>query len=399
MGAQDAGDAASSPTAELPEDLRAALASHASAIGDISLQWKTTRSAPLGIDELFGRLGLNPPGDGGASFFAPEEIAFVQKEGKVRFRYEYSNSSFIPIRAKDSGETELGETQRTVLEITYDGEKFYRGLPYLSEDMPGTLAIDTVEDAPTSAFQSVIDVDLERPSYFYQAGLKAPTSIRDFQTPELRSLILDLLAEGYTFSSAKDAGDAGQFVDIELSSTARNYRFRLDKNRGHAVVSREEFTPSGGLIARAEMLDFRQVDSRAGVWLPHRCSVKNYQWGGRPATPSNEVLVGEEFEVLQVTATTAADNEFVLSYEIPGLAVADGTLENADKSEDGFIHYVMPADPADLDEAIRRAIEGKPQDFGGDRFRSTVILLNIVVVILVGLALLWSRKKRSSATS
>jgi hypothetical protein len=49
--------------------------------------------------------------------------------------------------------------------------------------------------------------------------------------------------------------------------------------------------------------------------------------------------------------------KFTLNYDKPGTAIADARLPGAEKAEGGRIDYRVPADPKDLDEAVRAAQE------------------------------------------
>ena len=136
-------------------------------------------------------------------------------------------------------------------------------------------------------------------------------------------------------------------------------RFYFDPAMGFAIRRGEELTSSGELVVRSDMSDFVEL-SASNVWLPKQCKATYYTWYTVPDVITAEPLTYEHFTVKELDQERIPMERFSLNYTVPGTIVSDATLPQAKDQPEGYVRYSIPADPEDLDAAIRSAVDGRP---------------------------------------
>jgi hypothetical protein len=151
---------------------------------------------------------------------------------------------------------------------------------------------------------------------------------------------------------------AEHFV-VELLSGGKKHRFWLDPALGHAVRRHEVRTDSGALAVVSENSDFVKLTDPE-IWLPRRCRAEwhTWPWVKDKEPPSRETALVVDIQATRLERTKIAPEKFTLKYDKPGSYISDARLPGAEKSERGRIDFIVPADPANLQEAVQAAQEG-----------------------------------------
>jgi len=392
----------------LPSDVVEALEANSRAFDAIVLEYRQERTRHLPADAFF-RIVKGPKWvHGDTTFLDPQQTEYHYQDGKVYIHYSFTVPKLDFAHEVDTHGMSIKEVEKLPLrcvgkmsgeiDIAFDGQKFYEGNRNDGGDGPPTLLIETPEDEENSALKGNEDRPRSPVYFWYYAGFKIPFSLRDYQRPRMRSLILDLLAGGSRLSSIDERFEEGRtHLGVTVLSKDRVYSFQLDRSLNYAVRRQEEQTLDGRTLHIATLSDFHEAPGRDTVWLPHRCTVEYCQWRKRPTNPTAEPFLTETYTVTKCESHPVAVKQFLAVYNVPGALIGDGTLPNAEKTEHGQINYTVPANPEDLDRVIERAIDSTPftiSDLATHRGVRLFVVFNVLLFVAVVFAL-WRRWRRS----
>lgn len=395
----------------LPVEVVEALENNAQAFDPIILEWVRERTKHLPAEKFF-RIVKGPKWvKGDTTFLSPQRAEYRYERGKVHVYYSSTAPLFGFADNVDTHGMSLDEvsdlpltfvgTAPMEIDIAFDGKKFYQGSRQIGGVGPPHMVIETPGDFENPAFQEAMDWQQCPAFFWYYAGLKTPFTVRDYQWPKMRSLVLDLLARGGDLSQVeRETNGLHQYLKITLVTEDRVHFFDLDQSLNYAVRRQEERTPDGKTLYVSSLSDFHLAPSKENIWLPHRCVVEYYQWQQKPPSPTSEAFFTETYTVTKCESRPIPDGDlevFSSFYIKPGARIADGTLPNAEKSEHGQICYTVPIDLDDLDKVIQAAIEGKsftPSDPTRRRLIQVFVLVNVLVIAVV---LFWVWRSRSGA--
>jgi hypothetical protein len=394
----------------LPPEIVKAIEHNGQAFDPITVEWTRERNGRPSETAVCQMIMGSSWANGDLTFLAPARGQFKYQKGKV---YTYCRESIAVIDYDDTAKPQDASAQKKRLikctgtkemetDVGFDGGKLYYGHRQESGVDPPVLLIARPDNVPPLKGRE--DKPIYPLPYLRFAGLRVPSSPRDYaQHFKARSLILDLLERGayVTQSEPKSEGGA-RYLTISLVAKDATYLVDLDPSRNYALRRFEERTPAGKLICVADLSDFREVPGKKDFWLPHRCDVQYYQWEGRPATPTPEPFFVETYVITRCESQPIADRDFVVFYNVPGTNVGDATLPNAEKSFNGQIGYVVPADSQDLDKVVQAAIHGTPLSrtvshaprSQPHRLAIIIILSNLLVICVIIVLL---RRRRRTA--
>jgi hypothetical protein len=196
----------------------------------------------------------------------------------------------------------------------------------------------------------------------------------------------DALSAGFVVERVEATG-AGPCV--VLSRPAE--RVWLDPALGYAVRKREFYDPPTGLVReRYTNDDFR--DAGGGVWLPWRCHWELCGWSRAPEAYRGRPLVRYTFAVSKLELNAVPDALF--EERIPaGIQVMDTTILPPKDGQFRAVLYVMPADLGDLEGTIEHALRREVAAHARARWVRLFLLANAVVLALVLIHRLVSRRR------
>jgi len=373
--------------AEIPPEVRQALENNARSFAPIALTLEKQRSVPEPPTTVATKLL-----DRWTGFVKPCTYEYLSQDGMcyARFNTWVRSSSTIP----GTDKVKEGVSAKWA-EMSWNGKCVYRGMPSME---PRMLSIVPIEKAET-------DIELKRArwyaedDYFGMVGIAVPRAMKELPAGPQSEVLALLVGDALLLGTRKEslAGAAEHFV-VELQSGQKKHRFWLDPSLGHAVRRHEVWSASGALAVAIDNSDFVKLTS-PDLWLPRHCRAEWHTW---------PVSVDQEFTrqpsvVVDVQATRlerarVPPEKFTLNYDKPGTAVADARLPGADKSEGGRIDYRVPADPKDLDEAIRAAQERSGYAPLRRPLFVWVIGISIAFGVLAGVIVLIRRRQQRPTT-
>lgn len=382
--------------ADLPPQVRAGLEAGEKAVARVNVTWDERRTSPFALPDLQKKIRNTD-----TALLKPRTVRFTRDAKQAYYSCE------IGVAGKDF----LDQT-----ETSYDGSHLYIGSR--SQDPARgdpVLIVSTIE-----AFRkdrgdwSVLTVD-----YLRHAGFQVPETAAKIDAPT-RSVVLASLAEGYTLAAVTEA-KIGEVACVVLdlkpppatpaakdkpkvpAAIRHARRVFLDPAKGYAVVRSEEHGPKGELAVVVENSEFAQVIDQAGsaAWLPKRSRVAHHSATTAPRLYTADPMYVVDYMVKSVTTAAPTPGVFALdnSYKRPGTAVSTGKIAGAEKRPDGRVDFIIPANPADLDEAVQAALEGRtfvPRSRGPVLRRVVVITTVALGVVAVGVVF-YRRKLRKAA--
>ncbi len=383
---------------DLPSEVRAGLEASELALTRIGVTWEERRSSPLSLPEL-QRATRNTD----TSLLADRRVKFV-RDGKKAY---YSSGLVIK-----------GKTATDVSEVAYDGVYLYCGSrsqdPSKGDPVLFVQKIDIFRQE--NGGWNVLTID-----YLRQVGFVVPETVARLDEPT-RSAVLSNLAEGYAVAAVREEQmDGLPCVAVDLRPPAgaavpppgdaskgsvpdrHARRLVLDPARSYAVLRSEERGSKGELAVVTDNSEFiRLADgNRGAVWLPKRCKVVAHAAPTAPGVYSKTPLLVTDYSVVDFQLSVPSTSLFALDHEYkrPGTAVSTAKIPGADKLPGGRVDFIVPANPEDLDDAVRAALEGK-QFTPKSRFpvmRSVLTFVAIGLAVVVGILAYYRWRWRKTA--
>lgn len=362
---------------DLPADLRAALESMPNKLSPLSIEWVRTRSSRVP-----------------AAQWAQRGIPWAQDEfladATVTYRLDFPRCYFhiyegTPQYDKQGRRLPGRSLRKRARERSFDGATIYSGTGQ-----------DTVV-GDVMLFLKPLEIIARKepnlvhfqPDYFYEAGVKLPSTPKEFYSP-WESVILHKLATGGSLKDVQSVNHEGQACQlIEIALTDGSVKYILDPSMDYALRQREEFSSNNKLARRIRCTQFRQVGDRR-LWLPTRIESTNFAWDRDWAQLQRSPLYIEVFHVRSLSADAIESERFVLRYDKPGTYIWD-------QKED--LTYRIPADPEDLEAVIAAAREGREYIPEPRRKWLKAAGIGFTTLVLIALVLgLLQRRRRSLAT-
>ncbi len=361
---------------EISRDLRKALEANAAALSPLTVTWERIRKSSLPDAQVLTIIGLP---DTAREFMGPERVRFMWQGNKF-YRYIWRHMPQV---------TEDGtvQTDKPLLvqeqETSFDLEAHYNGNPNrrLGAKIGDAIIIidPTAKLLKEKGTEKICIAD-----YLYAAGFRMPATAEQLTSGAPKTLLLEFLQQGGKFIQATvEEIDGDSCTAVELTKDGQRHRFVLDPERGYTLRRRMVWYESGQLEARIDCLDLIKLEN-PDHWLPRRIEIERYHPKAFPDRP----LIEETITVTEMHNDPIPPEQFVLTYTEPGTRVADGTLPGADSQPSGRVSYTVPANPEDLDEVIRTAIEGPK----GRRTPWFVLGANLVILAVVVTFLLLRRR-------
>lgn len=351
-----------------------ALAENARAIDPLSLTWKMSRTSDWKADDLAPMIG-DPIMNG---LYIPEEVRFKCQGGKV-FAYVTHLGCVVEAGRDPNGEMMNYRTDlkmKYTYELSCDDALFYSGNGIetaKSQRQNPALHIRRL----TMLAAEKADMQLINPGYVHEAGFWLPCTAQDFLDADNQpqAHILWLLAHGAVLEKVhQQTIDGVSCLVVELRGSDRLaksirhkvdpmnrnkclYVFYLDPALNYSVRRREERSQTGTLGILVECDDFVQL-KKGKFWLPRQCAVAYHtDWLlKRQNRFTDKPLVVERYSLTTFNQDPIPDEQFVLNYDKEaGSHIKTNALPSVEKS----VSYQVPANPRELDDVIRRAIEGK----------------------------------------
>lgn len=388
---------------ELPQELLDALHQNAEALSPVTVVWEQQLGSRLPLQEWLAMVDYSPSD---LDQFKPKAVTYCWQDGMSYMHLLESKADIGPFIDRATGEIKRDAKFDEVQFILEESEAacnledvfFGHGQQHrIRRGDFSSLNIDPL-DGPKTRPPSA---RLFRPDYFREVGFVLPDTIGK-QGMRAKSLLLDLVDQGAEVANVEETSLKGRkCLSVELKGEVKllgaegTTRFYLDPSMAYAVFRREERTPSGDLAAHADMNDFVML-SDPDLWLPKRCKVTYHTWHTIPGKLSRDPLHHERFLAKGLERAAIHLERFALHYTVAGTIVDDATLPEAKNMPKGFVRYMVPPDPADLEAAIQSAIDGKPfvpKALQHKRpIRMLLVAFNLVGLTGVLLLWLWRRK-------
>jgi hypothetical protein len=387
----------------LPQPVKDALARYVE-LKTLSVRWsqqfQASKSAHGKLDP--GKLKF---------FLIPREDYMIWQDGKI-----YSQVNIGGREWKDAPNSDRRES-------AFDGKVMYHGTPSQVADdgksrSPGLVKSVVANKDPNANYFSN--------DYFEAIGIRLPQGAELLQVKHLVSQLLFLLEHG---GQLKAVGPAQidnrsvtrvavladnprwplvQKVDLaaferelrggpnteaqiqkmlaaerrakEVEPRKLEYVFYLDPKFGYAVSRWQELTESGRLQLQSDCTNHEKLPGHE-IWLARTCRIDYYTFVDVPGEFFDPPLLSMVVEVSDFGTKPVPDEQFTLTYTVPGTHITDDTLGK------GPVSYTVPANPQDLDRAITAA-QSRQQANAQERKREVswkIVLLAVNTVVLVGL--------------
>ena len=330
------------------------------ALSPISVSWTQQLGSDLSVQEWLKKVKLE---GFYVDEFSPAEVTYAWQDG-MSYSHIRQSKTLLDLGIfvdKETGEVrakpgfDFSKLPRHIIftERTCNRRKLFSGEG--RSKGRASLIIDSVDNPKFFSRDSIFFES----KYFREAGFVLPRSIAMHQEGP-KSLPLALVESGARLAKVQETTlDGRKYLLLELEDKDLNTRFYLDPACGYAVCRREEVTRSGQLAVISTASDFVQFRD-PDIWLPRRCDVVYYTWRTIPDVITEKPLAKRTFVVGKIDKHPLPAERFSLRYSMPGTVVVDSTLPQAKQMPKGVLHYVVPADPGDLDAAIQAAADKKP---------------------------------------
>jgi hypothetical protein len=329
---------------ELPPEVRQALERNARAFAPIALTLEKQRSLPEPPSALGRKIA-----DQWSGFLRPCRYEYLSQDGlcHARFNLWVRGSRLNP----ETHQMEEGLRERRT-ELSWDGKFIYRGAENLQPQILSIVPIGSIDS----------DGELNRVTWYNEddylgmIGIAVPRAMKELPEGPQSEVLRLLEGDGHVtgIRMEREAGGMEHFV-VELLSGGKKHRFWLDPSLGHAVRRHEVWAASEALAVVIDNSDFVKLTDPE-LWLPRHCRAEWHTW---PLIAdkefSRETAVVVDIQATRLERAHEPREKFTLKYDKPGTYISDGGLSGAEKAEGGRIEYVVPADPANLEEAIRAA--------------------------------------------
>jgi hypothetical protein len=346
---------------DLPEPVRRALQENAAQVGsNITVAWKSQSHSPTPVPELAKLMKID------------EEWAERLANDRAMVRPTWQDGKYLNSSRRLSS-ADAGAQRFHRHDSGCDGEDLFswstrvdgEGVPIPLE--PGIMSAGCVIESLTNK-TSQLESDFTHSWYFQRAGIRLPTRIRDLQQKRpVRSEILTMLEEGARLTSVDEVeiddrkltrlrivvdnpdrkhaekADPDKHAAM-LEGTAETeegkqdliaallkrrelpehliHVFWLDPQLNYAVRRHEQQYRDEILLTRVECTDYRKFAERK-VYLPHKITTQNYTAERNPGVFFKQPLLFSVIEVTELKVDPLPDEQFVLSFKLPGHMVSD----------------------------------------------------------------------------
>lgn len=361
----------------MPSEMSDVLQANALALDPFRSEWRMKRVSSFDMAALTKHLGLMPHLRNHTRYLAEESGACFFDDGKVYARFVYQEpilKATMPPSPKgddkkfsqvivntDTILTITGYAEQ-VTELSFDGQNFFEG-DRRKDGKPDSLVVRNVKLALDQTIKIGTPERVAkyrwRHNYWHEAGYALPTNEYDYAEPRISSLVLHLAAQkNAKVECVKEKLGDRDCSKVTIAADEGRSVFYLDPGRRYCVCSREDYDKNDHLVSRTFAEDFRMQPQMENLWLPHQVRVQYFQWRDSPETPYQEVLFESHYTLVLCESMRTPDDDFALNYTEPGTLVGDSRLPTAETRGGGVVCYSVPADRADLDAAIRQAIDG-----------------------------------------
>jgi hypothetical protein len=359
--------------AAIPREVEVGLQRSAKALSPITLHWERRRRSSHALDELLPKIGYPPTSH---EVLEPE---FVEFKWNAPMFWESTDLCVIGFDRSKSPPRPV--PSRLVITRSFDGDYWYEGQPPDPPQTPfgrhdGNLDVHMLEWLRSTR----PDAMPVRREYLRFAGYSLPSNLDELGS-DAKSLVLRCAAPRDNESRVICRELDSHRWEIECPADASGtYRFVVDRSLGYAIVSQSERDADGRLLLDVECSEFAQVAERP-LWLPRICEVANYTWETNPRHIETEPLIQQEYILTAVEPTELSQADFKLRIDIPGTYVADASLPGARNQPDKHLRYTIPANPKQLDDAIKAAQSGGATP--PSRLVWRLLLINACVIMLI----------------
>lgn len=414
--------------ASLPNQVRAALESNAKGLDPTTVVYDMKRTTSLASSQLSSKLHFQgPPSEfvkeqtvrylwqDGMTYVQTRTTSFVRKHSGPVSLDDYRPAvraktakpkakSVAPPEALKDPRVKIVEIQETAIDKT----NYYNGTGEEPPQMASgkepkvILSIEPIDLARSK----LRGARLVRPEYFHEAGFFLPSKPEE-QGRRQASLVLTRLdAEGDRLVAVEQAEiDGTSCLLVATEAKDRRYRFYLDPKLNFAVRRREELSSDGRLLVQSDGSDFKR-DGSSETWLPRHHLVTYYRWPVNGQAIDSKPLVHITFDVKELNHDPIPLETFQIKYRKAGTYIADATLPEAKALPSGKVSYRIPANPAQLDAAIKAGMRGENPD---RVFRQIIVnrgnravpllLVGNALVVLILVVWLYRRARLNRDTS
>jgi len=363
----------------LPEKARQNLEGWASKASPLFVEWKIKKNSNLPPDQMFERLKMTPT----PFFFQSIQASFATQGGRF---LSIQPIAKVTMQKKDAGTKEKVVQSMADLEVSFDGSIVYNG----TKGKDSVLIINPLAKAIA---EHPDDPVARQPEYLRLIGYEIPDCYAELKTnPMVRSAVVRLASENENRVNISPATIRGkEVVCVRILNSHLDKAWFLDPNRSHLPVGWEEYSASGKVAARAVFEEFETLP-RSKLILPRLVHVTHYGISEVADQAASEVLFHTEVAVVKFSDETLPPETFVLDYKMPGAIVGNSALPEAKEKPSGQIVYIVPANPADLEEAIEKA----SKSVVGNNWRHGPRIALLVVsagLLLMVVAYLWRRRR------
>lgn len=339
----------------------------------IELKVTRSRKSELPLTDLSRLLGYSQPDP---TFLKPVKVSVAHDRGRIFSRVEQA------VASRDKGGAVTGIAVG-VTRFAFDGHVVYNWSGDGRPAEQSTLFRDTKESLLSDSHP---EAELFRTRILQMLGIGLPNTVGELGMSG-GSYVLHLI-EGAQQASATVTGD-GLRVDCELPD-GTIWSVQVDPQLGYLNSEFEIQPPSSNWVVRrltGTVLDAGRKSNGGQTVIPALVRVRYIDDSGR-------VLYREDYDISKASNAPIPDERFVLTDLRPGVAVADGSLAEAEGDASGRVEYSVPASQRDLE----RTVEAARQDFSAQLDAGGVNGWRILafaapVVAVVGVLLLLRRRR------
>jgi hypothetical protein len=332
--------------ADIPPEVRQALEKNARAFAPIALMLEKRRDVLQPQTEL----GKNILGTY-ADFRRPCTYEYLSQDGLCYARFNNWVIGGTRIPGTDRVKESVKEKWQ---ELSWDGKCVYMGAQNVQPQLLTVMPIGKVATDYAFSQASWYDED----DYLRMTGIAVPCAMTEL--PEgPRSEVLHLLeGDGRVTGVQTERLDGStEHLVVDLLSGNKKHRFWLDPSRGYVVRRHEVWNASGALAVVIDNSDFVKLTDPE-LWLPKHCRAEWHTWRLWPEEFTRATAAVVDVHATRLERARVPPEKFALNYAKPGSYISDGRVPGAEKAENGRVLYRAPADPGDIEEAIRAAQEG-----------------------------------------
>jgi hypothetical protein len=182
-----------------------------------------------------------------------------------------------------------------------------------------------------------------------------------------------------------------QILDTQNLPDVVENEIVLDPSLGYTIVSWEKRYSKDKIISKSTCSDHFQLHG-TGIWLPRRVTEDYHTFFTIPNKHFVKPLFTVEYDVTDCDVERVDKSFFIIQASVSGTRVFDYTLPEAKNTSEGYITYIVPADPNDLDRVIELAKGHIVSQTGFIFIRLVFVFLGLVLIIL-GIYFTFFKKK------